>query len=86
MTLDQAFSPDPTDCPWVSEDGEAWVGRLGYSTKFYMGRLGQDFASLLTAVNATCFTYGTKKGGQPRNTNSQRLGNAPTERARKPKQ
>ena len=20
-----AFSPDPTDCPWVSEDGEAIV-------------------------------------------------------------
>ena len=57
VALDQAFSPDPTDCPWVSEDGEAWVGRLGYSTKFYTGRLGQDFASLLTAVNTICFKY-----------------------------
>ena len=22
VALDQAFSPDPTDCPWVSEDGQ----------------------------------------------------------------
>ena len=37
VALDQAFSPDPTDCPWVSEDGEAWVGRLGSQQSFIRG-------------------------------------------------
>ena len=37
VALDQAFSPDPTDCPWVCDDGEARVGRLGSQQSFIRG-------------------------------------------------
>ena len=40
-----AFSPGPTNCPWVSEDGKTFDGRLGWKRigTEKRGTMGQNF-------------------------------------------